>query len=283
MSAHSVPRVARRTAAHTADVRPTPVRSLVRRGIADRRRSVMAWGVAGGLMCAFTAAVYPSIQDSLRQAIAGYPEGLKKAFSIGDLSTVEEYMSAEAFGWIVPIAVSFFAIRSVVRSIAAAEEAGQLDTLLAAPVSRAQLVQAASITTALATVAVLALVGLLTLASSAIFGAGLSTGLLLAGVANVWPFAMFFAALALVVTGLRPGAAVVTGAAGGVLVSMYVIDLVGKLADPVEFLRYLSIFKYHGTAIRDGIDPVAFTAITVTALALAALGAWLLDRRDLEG
>ena len=75
----------------------------------------------------------------------------------------------------------------------------------------------------------------------------------------------------------------VSGAAGGVLVAMYVIDLVGKLADPVEFLRHLSLFKYYGMAIRDGIDPVAFAGITVAALVLAALGAWLLDRRDLIG
>ena len=117
---------------------------------------------------------------------------------------MEEYLSAEAFGWIVPIAVAFFAIRSVVRSIAAAEEAGHLDALLAAPVSRTDLVRAAFLTTAIATVGVLGLVGLLTWTSAAVFGADLSTGLLLAGVANVWPFALFFAGLALVVTGLRP-------------------------------------------------------------------------------
>ena len=124
------------TKATAAGRRPAPVRSLVARGLADRWRAVLAWGIGGGLMCAFTAGVYPSIQDSLRQALDGYPAGLKEAFSIGKLSSVEEYLSAEAFGWIVPIAVSFFAIRSVVRSIAAAEEAGHLDALLAAPVSR---------------------------------------------------------------------------------------------------------------------------------------------------
>ena len=282
MSARSLHLTARKVSV-PAGMRPTPVRSLVARGLADRWRSVLAWGIGGGLMCAFTAAVYPSIQDSLRQALDGYPDGLKEAFSIGELSSVEEYLSAEAFGWIVPIAVAFFAIRSVVRSIAVAEEAGHLDALLAAPVSRTDLALATFITTAIATVGVLALVGLLTWTSAAVFGADLSTGLLLAGVANVWPFALFFAGLALVVTGLRPGAAMVSGAAGGVLVAMYVIDLVGKLADPVEFLRHLSLFKYYGMAIRDGIDPLAFAAITVAALLLAALGAWLLDRRDLMG
>ena len=283
MSAPALQLAARRSAAKASALRPQPVRALVARGLADRWRSILSWGIGGGLMCAFTAGVYPSIEDSLGQALKGYPEGLKEAFSIGELSSVEEYLSAEAFGWIVPIAVSFFAIRSVVRSIAAAEEAGHLDALLAAPVSRRELVGATFITTAISTVGVLALVALLTWASAAIFGAGLSTGLLLAGTGNVWPFAMVFAGLALVVTGLRPGPGMTTGVAGAVLVAMYVIDLVGKLADPVEFLRFLSLFKYYGMAIRDGIDPVAFTAITAGALLLVALGAWLFDRRDLEG
>jgi beta-exotoxin I transport system permease protein len=283
MSARALHLAGRRTTAASSALRPQPVRALVARGLADRWRSVLAWGIGGGLMCAFTAGVYPSIEDSLSQALKGYPEGLKDAFSIGELSSVEEYLSAEAFGWIVPIAVSFFAIRSVVRSIAAAEEAGHLDALLAAPVSRRELVGATFLTTAISTVGVLALVALLTFASAGVFGAGLSTGLLLAGAANVWPFAMFFAALALVVTGLRPGPGVITGVAGAVLVAMYVIDLVGKLADPVEFLRHLSLFKYYGMAIRDGIDPLAFAGITGAALLLAACGAWLFDRRDLEG
>jgi hypothetical protein len=37
---------------------------------------------------------------------------------------------------------------------------------------------------------------------------------------------------------------------------MYVIDLVGKLADPIEPFRVLSVFKYHGSGLTDGIDPV---------------------------
>ena len=77
--------------------------------------------------------------------------------------------------------------------------------------SRPDLVRATFITTAIATVGVLALVALLTWTSAAVFGADLSTGLLLAG----WPTSgrsrMVFAALALVVTGLRPGPGVITG------------------------------------------------------------------------
>lgn len=76
---------------------------------------------------------------------------------------------------------------------------------------------------------------------------------------------------------------VVTGAVAGVLVSMYVIDLIGRLDHGLSGVRYASVFKYYGNAIEDGIDPLAFVGVTAAAVLLAALGAWLFERRDLAG
>ena len=73
-----------------------------------------------------------------------------------------------------------------------------------------------------------------------------------------------------------------TAVASGTLAAMYVIDLLGKVADPMEPLRYLSAFRYYGSAIQDGIDPAAFAGLTVAAAALAAAGAVLFERRDVR-
>ena len=48
----------------------------------------------------------------------------------------------------------------------------------------------------------------------------------------------------------------------------------------MEPLRYVSAFRYYGSAIQDGIDPVAFAAVTLAAIALAIGGAILSERRD---
>lgn len=61
---------------------------------------------------------------------------------------------------------------------------------------------------------------------------------------------------------------------------MYVIDLVGRLDPDLSGIRYVSVFKYYGNAIEDGIDPLSFAGVTVAAILLAALGAWLFERRD---
>ena len=85
----------------------------------------------------------------------------------------------------------------------------------------------------------------------------------------------------MIASGFSLRTAVVTGSVAGVLVAMYVIDLIGKLDPSVSGVRYASVFKYYGKAIDNGIDPLAFVGITAVATALAALGALLFERRDL--
>ena len=91
---------------------------------------------------------------------------------------------------------------------------------------------------------------------------------------------MLFAGLAVLAAGALHRSGQVTAIAIGTLVGMYVIDLVGKIADPIEPLRYISAFRYYGSAIQNGIEPLAFAGLTLAGIALATAGALLLERRD---
>jgi ABC-2 type transport system permease protein len=153
--------------------------------------------------------------------------------------------------------------------------------LLSAPVSRRSLAAASFAATAVELAFVLAVAVAFTGLASVISGADLEFGSAVAGFANVWPLALLFAGLGVVATGWSLRTSVVTGSVAGVLVSMYVIDLIGRLDPDLSGLRYLSVFKYYGNAIEDGIDPLAFCGVTAVAVLSAALGAWLFERRDL--
>jgi ABC-2 type transport system permease protein len=257
------------------------VTELVLGLLRDRRRALLAWGFPLGLMSAFIVAIFPSIEDALGKAIRGYPTELKEAFSIGELATVEQYLEAEMLSLIVPLAVGYLAARSVASGLSGAAESGRLDVLLSAPISRRRLVGASFAATAVELASVLAVSLLLTMLGSRLAGAGLALGPALAGFANVWPLALLFAGLGIVVTGFSLRTSVVTGSVAGVLVAMYVMDLIGRLDTSLDWVRYGSAFKYYGKAIEDGIDPFAFAGVTVAAIGLATLGAWLFDRRDL--
>ncbi len=255
--------------------------ALVLSQLHERRRSVLSWGLPIGLMSAFIVAIYPSVEDALSKAIASYPEALKEAFGIAELTTVEQYLDAEMLSLIVPLAIGYLAVRSVASGLSGAAESGRLDVLLSAPVSRRRLVACGFAATAIELAAVLLAGLLITVLGSLLAGAGLSFGPALAGFANVWPLALLFAGLGIVVTGWSLRTPVVTGSVAGVLVAMYVADLIGRLDTGLDWARYGSVFRYYGKAIENGIDPLAFAGVTAVAVALAALGAWLFERRDI--
>ncbi len=258
------------------------VAALAATHLSDRRRSLLAWGLPLGLMSAFIVAIFPSVEDSIGKAVSDYPPALREAFGIGELANVEQYLHAEMLSLIVPLALGYLAVRAVASGLSGAAESGRLDVLLSAPVSRSRLCSAGFIATAIELAAVLAVSWLLTMAGSALAGAGLDAGPAAAGFAGVWPLALLFAGLGVVVCGFSLRTSVVTGSVAGVLVAMYVIDLVGKLDPGLDWVRYASVFKYYGNAIEDGIEPLAFCGVTVAAIALAALGAWLFERRDVS-
>lgn len=257
------------------------VAALVAAHLSDRRRSLLAWGLPLGLMSAFIVAIFPSVEDSIGKAVSEYPPALKEAFGIGELANVEQYLQAEMLSLIVPLALGYLAVRAVASGLAGAAESGRLDVLLSAPVSRGRLCAAGFIATAIELAAVLAITAVLTGLGSLLSGAGLDAEPTAAGFASVWPLALLFAGLGVIACAWSLRTSVVTGAVAGVLVAMYVIDLVGKLDPGLDWIRYASVFKYYGNAIEDGIEPLSFAGVVLVSVGLAALGAWLFDRRDI--
>jgi ABC-2 type transport system permease protein len=259
------------------------MRYLVATHLHDRWRSVLAWGISLGLWSAFIVSIFPSIEDTLSKLATSYPPALKEAFGVSELANVEQYLQAEMLSLIVPLALGYLAVRAVASGLSGAAESGRLDVLLSAPVSRSSLAAASFAATAVELALVLAVTIALTGLGSVLSGAGLQFGSAVAGFANVWPLALLFAGLGVVATGWSLRTSVVTGSVAGVLVSMYVIDLVGRLDSDLSGVRYISVFKYYGNAIEDGIVPLAFCGVVVAAVVVATFGAWLFERRDLSG
>jgi len=257
------------------------VTALIAAQLRERRRSLLSWGLPIGVWSAFVVAIYPSVESALTKAVRSYPATLKEAFGISELSTVEQYLHAEMLSLIVPLAVGYLAVRSLASGLSGAAESGRLDVLLSAPVSRRRVVTASFCAAAVELAAVLAVSLALTLLGSLLSGANLSFPPALAGFANVWPLALLSAALGVIVTGFSLRTSVVTGSVAGVLVGMYVADLVGRLDPGLDAVRYASVFRYYGNAIENGIDPLSFLGVTAAAALLAATGAALFERRDL--
>jgi beta-exotoxin I transport system permease protein len=254
--------------------------AVVRWSLREARRAPLTWGLSLASLCVLEVAIYPSVSDSLAKATAGYPEALKKAFNLRELTTVQAYLDVEMFSLIVPMALAFFAVRSATRMMVRAEENGWLDIVLAAPVSRIRLVAGSFAATMCSLWLVLAVIAVASEITGVVVGAEIPVSSMLAASASVWALSVFFGGVAVLASGVMHRSVPVTATATGALVGMYVIDLVGKISPSIGAVRWASAFRYYGSALQDGLDVAGFAALTLVGLTFAAIGALLFARRD---
>lgn len=254
--------------------------AVTRWSLREARRAPLTWGLSLASLCVLQVAIYPSVADSLAKATAGYPDALRKAFSLRELTTVQAYLDVEMFSLIVPFALAFFAIRSATRMMVRAEENGWLDIVLAAPVSRVRLVAGSFAATLCSLWLVLAVIAVATEITGVIAGAEVPVGSMLAGIASAWALAVFFGGVAVLASGFMHRSVSVTATATAALVGMYVVDLVGKISPSIGVVRWASAFRYYGSALQDGLDVAGFAVLMLVGLTSAGIGAMLFARRD---
>ncbi len=276
--------IASRASAASAQMR-APWLRIALFAVRRRRLAPAAWGLGIGLTSLMVVAIFPSIQDSsqLDELINTYPDALKEAFGISDASfaTIEGYLAAEVFSLIAPFATSYFMIHTLATGVCGAERSGMLDVLLSAPIRRRQLLVGWLAGSAVTLLAIALVVAAITQASAAVFGVGLAVADTLAGALNLWPLGVFFGGVTVLLAGVwrRPG--IVTGAAAGVLLVMYLVEVLGKLSDTMAKVDGVSAFHYYGSAIEDGLDPAACAGLAGAGVLLAAVGCVLYERRDI--
>jgi ABC-2 type transport system permease protein len=252
--------------------------------IRRKRFAPLAWGIPLGLLSVMIVAIFPSIEGSaqLDELIKAYPDALKEAFGISDASfqTIEGYLAAEVFSLIAPFATSYFIIHALAAGIVGAERNGTLDVLLSAPMRRRQLLAGWLAGCAAVLLGVTLVLGAVTQTGALVAGVDLAPGATLAAVFNLWPLGVFFGGVTLLLGGVmrRPGA--VTGAASGLLVLMYLIEVLGKLSSTMAKVDGVSAFHYYGSAIENGLDPAGCIGLVAVGALCAVAGCALFERRD---
>lgn len=258
---------------------------LYLRTLADNRRALLAWSAGIAIVGLMYAAFYPQVSaGGMADTVANYPEAMREALRMQDISSPAGYLGSTVFGLLLPLLVTAFAITFGARAIAGDEETGYLDLLLAHPLGRIPLAlqRFAALGTGAAAIALLVFAGMLTIRSGAdldaigIAGfAGQCVHLALLGTT--------FGALAV---GL--GAAIgkrgpALGIAAGIAVTTYVA---GNLSGVIgaDLLKYLSPFHYYigGDPLRHGLQPGDAAVLLATTVVLLAAGLWRFDRRDLR-
>jgi ABC-2 type transport system permease protein len=255
-----------------------------------RRSRTLVIGMAvvtlayGGII----GAMYPVFQQNqalLDEYMKVFPKELWAAFGMtGTLTDPGVFFNTYIASWLWPIVAAIAGIIIATRATAADVERGWVEQPLATPLRRTSLAlasildqAAALLVIAVATVAGLAAVGIAV-------GAPFDAGRFLLAVPSLFAFGAAIAAVTMLLAVLTLSRGRAAGVVAGLLIAMYLLNVVVQIQPDFEALGYLGLFHYLDTAeiISDGAVPWGDLAV-LAAIALAGWGlaTWRFRTRDL--
>lgn len=255
------------------------------KAMSDARRSLLGWSIGVGLLTAMYASYFPSMRKpAMTDAMESYPEALREAFNLQDISTAAGYLEGTVFGLLVPLVVVIFTISVGTRTIATEEENGTLDLLLSYPVSRARLVLERCGALVLSTLVVSAVVLVMLIAVSGPADLDIGVDKLAGMTLHLALLGLCFGALAMAVgcvVGRRSTVFAVTGAAA---VAGYLGNSFAPQVDSLRWLQNLSPFFYYedGSPLKNGIQWAHLGVLVAITAVFVAAGAMAFQRRDVS-
>ena len=263
--------------------------SIITRALRDKKSSLIIFCVAGILLLVLYIALFPSIQEQSSQMAKifdSYPKAMLKILNVEDLnfSTIEKFLAIEQYSFTWPLLIIFLAVSfsgSLVRDI----ERGTIDFVLTRPLSRMRLyigrvlaslsaVLAFSVASILSAIPIAAIAGI-------DFIAGNHFKMLVVG----FSFGAAIVGLASLAGTLYSERGKTYLATGGVLILMYVFNIIAKLKDGLSGLQYFSLFHYldASSVLAQGTMPwSAVFALLYFAVLTIIAGALIFQRRDIH-
>jgi ABC-2 type transport system permease protein len=232
------------------------------------------------------ALFYDSMADQ-RDLLEQYMQSLPRelfAFLGGatEIFTPAGYLTLEFYSY-MPLILGIFVILTASGLVAAEEENGQLDLVLAHPVSRRALFFGRLLAFLLATVATLALTWLGFVLIVGRTTLGLSPVELAAPLVSLFALLVFFGALALALSQLLPSRRLAAMVTGLVLVGSFFLTSLARLNESLERLAPLSPLNYFQTGdAMNGLKLDWLAVLLGAALVFALIAWWRFERRDIR-
>ncbi|HUS14739.1 MAG TPA: hypothetical protein VM536_06935, partial [Chloroflexia bacterium] len=244
------------------------------RALRDLLGPTLAWTTALGVYVLMIEAMTNEILEPI-QAITRTPLGQL----LGPLNSSMALLQVMVLTSVV-LLLAGFAVTQV-ATWTADEEAGRFELVLSTPQRRMGLLLARFAAVAVASTGLVAGLGGAFWLGGRLFNVTLDLGKLWAGMVGLVPLILLIVAAgwALAAALRRPAAAVPI--VGGVLITMYIFDLLAPLFKPPTWVLQLSIFYHYGRPFLEGISGAGMTTLIVGTGLLLGLALWGFSRRDI--
>jgi ABC-2 type transport system permease protein len=251
-----------------------------------RSRALLFWMavvvlVYGGLMAAF----YPVIRENSKlfeDYLSIFPEPLMAAFGMeGSLADPGVFFNTYVGSMVWPIVATMVGAILGTRAVAADYDRGFLELPLATRVDRVHYLASSIVgqLTACGLLAVATVVGVL--AVGLVAGASFDAGRFLLAVPILFVFACAVSAVATLLSVVTLSRGISAGLVAGLVILMYLLEVISKLDANFQWLGLLSAFHYLRTiaTIDAGTVPLENVAVFVVTATLAWAAALIAFRR----
>jgi ABC-2 type transport system permease protein len=250
------------------------------------RGQVLGWGLALFVLALLSLARYNIMREN-REAIQQILQGSAGRFVAlfgdpGRLMTPGGFLSLAFFSY-MPLILGVFAVLAGSGLVAADEENGTLDLVLAHPVSRTALFLGRLSAFAVAALAILALCWLGFVVAMSWTTLDVGPGAMALPFLSLLAVVFFFAGLALLLSMTLPSRRLAAMAAGLVLVVSFFLTTLARLDEGLEPVARLSPLNYYqgGEAV-EGLNAGWVAGLVVAAGLFCALAWWRFERRDIR-
>ncbi|MDD5605431.1 MAG: ABC transporter permease subunit [Dehalococcoidales bacterium] len=259
------------------------------RTIKDRKISLAVYSITGLIFIWMYVALFPSMQknaEAFEKMLESFPEAFYKALGIESLgfSTIEQFLAMEHFSLVWPLMAIFLLLSIAGSGLAGEIEKGTAELILSKPVSRLKLFLG-KYTAGLVSLLVFTIVSIFAIVALAPMHAvsyNFANFALVAAISFLFGWAIF--SMGMLFSAIFSERSRVYMACGGILLVMYVLNVMALLSENLEWLKYVSFFHYYdyNAALADGslgIFNVLFFGITIAFCSVA--GAWWFTKRDI--
>lgn len=247
---------------------------------------VVGWGSILFIVALYLMWIYKPMLDQqaqLKNLLDAYGKEMLSFFGGAvDIFSAGGYLSFGFFSYI-PVAIGILALLLGAGLVAADEEKGTLDLILAHPITRTALFWGRWLALVVTLSAVLILTWLGFVLGLPLSGLETTAGALLLPHISLFSVLILFAALALFLSLLLPSRTLAASLTGALLVASYIVTSLASVNDKLAPINNLSPLKYYqgGNAV-DGLNWGYLLGMLAAALIFTVL-AWLLFlRRDIR-
>lgn len=259
------------------------------RTIKDRKYSIIIYSAAGVLLLWLYILMFPSMQEmagDLMKIMEGYPEAFTNMFPITEASftSIENFLAMEQYSLMVPILIIFMLVAIAGVALAGEVERGTVEILLSRPVSRIKIFFARYL------VGIFSLTVFIVLSTFMIIPLGelhnidyvLKNFTSISILCFLFGWAIF--SMAMFLSALFSERSRVYMIMGGMMVSMYVLQIIASISDKWQNIQYASFFYYYDyeqALLHNSITTLNIAIFTIIAIVFTLGGMYWFKRRDM--